>query len=232
MKGRTSSRHSAGFTLVEVLISMAIVGILVASLAGVFERSSKLYTTQNAAAALQQEVRAALDAIASEVRMATYDPRKTKKFVIKKNSATEFSFLTDWDEDGVVGQPGDSSISPPIPPSPYAKDKSIPPNPYAKDKCEARSIRFSLNSQSVQFRCGDGTPYPKDTETLIGETDHLKVTALDFSYRDKDNNSTSQRKEIRSVVITIRAQAPAGRAGMIERTYSTIVDIRNTGPNA
>lgn len=193
---------------------MAIVGILVASLAGVFERSSKLYTTQNAAAALQQEVRAALDAMASEVRMATYDPRKTKKFVIKKNSATEFSFLTDWDEDGVLGRPGDNSA--------YTDN----------GECEARSIRFSLNSESVQFRCGDGTPYVKDSETLIGETDHLKVTALDFSYRDKDNNSTSQRKEIRSVVITIRAQAPAGRAGMIERTYSTIVDIRNTGPNA
>ncbi|NLX19442.1 MAG: hypothetical protein GXY53_09225, partial [Desulfobulbus sp.] len=135
-------------------------------------------------------------------------------FVIKKASATEFAFLTDLDEDGVVGRPGDS-------------------NPYtATGECEARSIRFSLNSQSVQFRCGDGTPYVKDSEPLIGNTDHLKVTALDFSYRDKDNNSTSQRKEIRSVVITIRAQAPAGRAGMIERTYSTIVDIRNTGPNA
>ncbi len=215
MKGRTSSHYSAGFTLVEVLISMAIVGILVASLAGVFERSSKLYTTQNAAAALQQEVRAALDVIASEVRMATYDPRKTKKFVIKKNSATEFSFLTDWDEDGVLGRPGDNSA--------YTDN----------GECEARSIRFSLNSQSVQFRCGYGTPYVKDSEPLIGgDTAPLKVTALDFSYRDKDNNSTSQHKEIRSVVITIRAQAPAGRAGMIERTYSTIVDIRNTGPNA
>ncbi|NLX19443.1 MAG: prepilin-type N-terminal cleavage/methylation domain-containing protein, partial [Desulfobulbus sp.] len=77
----TLSRSTAGFTLIEVLVSLAIVGILVASLAGVFERSSKLYTTQNAAAALQQEVRAALDAIASEVRMAAYDPRKTKDFV-------------------------------------------------------------------------------------------------------------------------------------------------------
>lgn len=213
---KIDNRHgnTAGFTLTEVLVSLAIVSILIAALAGVFERSSKLYTTQNAAAALQQEVRAALDVIAAEVRMAAYDPRKTGKFEIKRAGGTEFRFLSDLDGDGKIGQPG-------------------PGKPYNTDgECEARSIRYSLGTNSILIRCGDGTPYVKDGESLIGGTDNLRVTALDFSYRDKHNNSTTNLKEIRSAVISIRARAPAGRAGWIERTYSTIVDIRNTGPNA
>ena len=214
MKNHHHQLNSAGFTLTEVLVSLAIVSILVAALGGVFERSSKLYTTQNAAAALQQEVRAALDVIAAEVRMATYDPRKTDKFAIKRAAITEFRFLSDLDGDGKIGQP--------------AVDK-----PYNADgECEARSFRYSLANYSILIRCGDGTPYVKDGETLIGGTDNLRVTALEFSYRDKHNNSTMNLKEIRSAVISIRARAPAGRAGWIERTYSTIVDIRNTGPNA
>jgi hypothetical protein len=67
---------------------------------------------------------------------------------------------------------------------------------------------------------------------LIGGADsNIKVTALDFSYRDKKNNPTSLVSEIRGAVITITAQAPAGREGMIERTYRTSVDFRNTGLN-
>lgn len=212
-ENRPRCPQEEGFTLTEVLVSMAIVSILIAALAGVFERSSKLYTTQNAAAALQQEVRAALDVIASEVRMAAYDPRKTEKFAIKKAASTEFRFLSDLDGDGKVGRPAMN-------------------NPYNGDsECEVRSVRFSIGSKSVQLRCGDGTPYVKDSETLIGDTATLKVMSLDFSYRDKHDNPTTQVSEIRSAVISIRAQAPAGRAGMIERTYSTTVDIRNTGPN-
>lgn len=213
MKNCNRYFNVTGFTLVEVLVSLAIVSILIAALAGVFERSSKLYTTQNATASLQQEVRAALDVIAAEVRMAAYDPKKTDNFVIKKAGSTEFRFLSDLDGDGKIGQPASNK-------------------PYNADgECEVRSFRYSIGVRSVQARCGDGTPYVKDSETLIGDTPNLRVTALDFSYRDKHNNPTSIIKEIRSAVISIRAQAPAGRSGMIERTYSTTVDIRNTGPN-
>lgn len=201
--------NNTGFTLVEALISLAIISLLVAVLAGIFERSSRLYTTQNAAAALQQEVCTALDVIAAEVRMAAYDPKKTGNFVIKSASATEFRFWSDLDGNGILGQAPSSS--------------------NGDGECEARSIRYSLSAKSVQIRCGDGTPYTKDTETLIGDTSHLKVTALDFAYKDRHNNPTATPGEIRSVVISIKARAPAGRDGLIERTYSTIVNIRNAG---
>jgi len=207
----------AGFTLAEVLVSLAIISILLAALTGVFERSGRLYTSQNATAALQQEVRAALDVIASEVRMAAYNPTKAdnsstnKKFSIKKASATEFRFTTDLDGDGKLGNPTSKK-------------------PYNDDgECEARSFRLSLGTQSIRMGCGDGTTYVKDWETLIGATDNLKVTLLDFGYLDKDNNPTTLRSEIRSTVITITAEAPAGRAGMLQRTYTTTVDIRNAG---
>lgn len=199
-----------GFTLVEVLVSLAIVSVLIAAMALVFERSSRLYTTQNTTAALQQEVRAALDVIVSESRMAAYMPRKSSdKFEITTSSATHFRFQADLNEDG------DS-----------AKAYNV------LGECENRSFRFSLANRAIQIICGEGTG-SKDTETLIGGNDaNVQVVSLDFSYRDKNNSVTSLASEIRGAIITITAEAPAGREGMIRRTFSTWVDFRNTGPNA
>lgn len=208
--------RSAGFSLVEMLVALAIVSIIIASMTAVFERSGRLYTTQNAAAALQQEVRAAMDVIVSETRMAAYDPAKSGEFEIKKAEATQFRFEADYDGNEKVGG--------------YKADGTVAKNePYSESpesRCENRTFRYNLTGKSIHSICGT------DAETLIGGADsNIKVTALDFSYRDKKNNPTSLVSEIRGAVITITAQAPAGREGMIERTYRTSVDFRNTGLN-
>jgi type II secretory pathway pseudopilin PulG len=194
----------------EVLVSLAIVSIILAAMTGVFERSGRLYTTQNATAALQQEVRAALDVIASEARMAAYMPRKGgDTFAIRTANATRLRFEADLDEDGVKA-------------ASYNGD----------GECENRSFRFSLLTNAVQMVCGEGTG-TVDIESLIGGANaNVRVTALDFAYYDRHNDPVTILAEIRGAVITITARTPAGRDGWIERTYSTSVDFRNTGPNA
>lgn len=195
----------------EVLVSLAIVSIILAAMTGVFERSGRLYTSQNATAALQQEVRGALDVIANEARMAAYMPRKGgDKFAIRAATATRFRFEADLDEDGVKA-----------------------PAYNGDGQCENRSFRLSLLTNAVQMVCGEGTITPPDTESLIGGANaNVQVTALDFAYYDRHNDPATIPAEIRGAVITITARTPAGRDGWIERTYSTSVDFRNTGPNA
>ena len=207
---------AAGFTLMEVLVSLAIVSILIGGLGTMFANSGRLYTSQNVTAALQQEVRSALDVIAAEARMAAYNPTKadyspSKKndFEIKIAEATRFRFKADLDQNGV----GAAAFN-------------------GAGQCENRSFRYSLANTGIQMVCGEGTG-STITEYLLGGTNSdTRVVALDFSYRDKNNNATTVKKEIRSLIISIVAEAPAGQQGMIQRTYTTSVDIRNTGPNA
>lgn len=214
-------RVAAGFTLVEVLIALAIVSLLIGVMAEVFYRSGRVYTTQNATAALQQEVRAALDIISTEARMAAYRPRKTGyPFKIKAASATRFRFEADLDGNGKLGG--------------YKEDKTaVVKGQYSEDgECENRSYRYSLATTSIQIICGEGSG-SQQTETLIGGTEvtSVRVTALDFSYRDKDDAVTTTDSEIRSAVISISAEARAGSVGMIRRTYTTRVQLRNTATN-
>ena len=205
--------ESAGFTLIEVLVSLAIVSMVIAALGTLFARSGRVYTTQNATAALQQEVRAALDIITTEARVAAYNPTKAKpkiseRIAIRSATATRFHFSTDLDENGKAA-------------AAYNGD----------GECENRSFRFSLQNNGIQMLCGEGTGSPS-SEFLIGGTNSaVRVVALDFAYRDKENNPTSLSSKIRNVIVTIVAEAPAGQRGMIRRAYTTSVDIRNAGPN-
>lgn len=201
-----SVQRERGVTLIELLVALAVSGIVLAALVGVFSRANRLYTLENARAELQQEMRATLEIMARDIRMAAYDPKRSGKFNVQRASSTHLRFATDYDEDG-----------------------DIDPAPSYPD-CEVISYRYAAATQSVQLICGEGTG-SLDVQTLIGDTT-ISVTALDFEYRKNDGTTTTFANDIRAVVITLTAEIPAGRAGVESRTYSTWVDLRNAGPNS
>jgi len=63
-----------GFTLVEVLVAMATGAILFTAVIGVFLVQRKAYTVQEQTTEMVQTVRAAMDMICREARMAGYNP--------------------------------------------------------------------------------------------------------------------------------------------------------------
>lgn len=211
--------RDSGLTLVEVLVAMAIVSIIVGAMGFIFERSSRVYTTQNATARLQQEVRAALDIIKVDALMAGYDRLSQLSlaqdlFVVM--DATRMRIRADRDGDGSLADAYNSS-----------------------GECENRSYRYQASQNAVQILCGEGTA-SQEQDFLIGglnfdgSSTDVQVTALSFDYRDEFGNTvlpTRPLNEIRGVTISITAQLPAGRAGMVQRTYTTQVDFRNVLPN-
>ena len=68
-----------GFTLVELLVVMAIVSIVMGGIYSVFVHSNRVYISQEEVVAAQQEARSALDILGREIRMAGFIAANNKK---------------------------------------------------------------------------------------------------------------------------------------------------------
>lgn len=70
---RSGTRAIRGFTLVEVLITIVVAGVLGGALLSLVLGQQRFYTTSDNALLAQQNVRAAVDLMAAELRMASPD---------------------------------------------------------------------------------------------------------------------------------------------------------------
>ncbi len=92
--------RQSGFTLVELMVTMAISGALLAVMVMALTAQSRTYNTQQEVATLQEDLRAALSLMSSEIRMATYNPAKGPNAKIITAAANIFRFSMDLDADG------------------------------------------------------------------------------------------------------------------------------------
>jgi prepilin-type N-terminal cleavage/methylation domain-containing protein len=99
------SRSNQGFTLVELLVVLAIVGIVMGGIYSVFIRSNQVYISQEEVVAAQQEARSALDILGREIRMAGFiaannktgglDPITAPAWAGSADSAIEIAAVND-----------------------------------------------------------------------------------------------------------------------------------------
>lgn len=96
----------AGFTLIEIMVSLVVVSILMAAIIGVFTSQQQTHTVQDQVVEMQQNVRAAKLLMVRDLRMAGYDPQGQFSFLNKKGieAATTTSLTINvWDDnDGQV----------------------------------------------------------------------------------------------------------------------------------
>lgn len=83
-----SNRHQAGFSLVELLISIAISMILLAAISTYFIYQDRTYAAQNQLTEMHENTRAALDLLEREIRLAGYNPARAAFNGIPYNSNT------------------------------------------------------------------------------------------------------------------------------------------------
>ncbi|MCD6188227.1 MAG: PilW family protein [Desulfuromusa sp.] len=104
LKTVTAVGH-AGFTLVELLIALAISGVLMTAVYATFQSQQNNYLAQEQVAEMQQNIRAGLDIMVSELRMAGYDVDKngdkTGTAGITVADAGTITFTVVADTDGV-----------------------------------------------------------------------------------------------------------------------------------
>src|SRR3990167_2983918 len=92
--------NKQGFTLIEIVIGLAISLILMGVAVSIFNVQRKSYSLQEQVTEMQQNVRATMDMMVREIRMAGYDPTESGFVGIGTNTTTLLQILADLDGNG------------------------------------------------------------------------------------------------------------------------------------
>ena len=106
MTTSTVLKSKSGFTLVEVLIALAISGIVMAALSQTFISQQKSYLLHEEISTMQQSVRGAMILLTNDIRMAGYDSLLTGNFGIVSISPRDVNNNNNID----IGLTGNSCI--------------------------------------------------------------------------------------------------------------------------
>ena len=74
MKTLLKRKKEAGFSLVEMMVVLAILGVVMAAMFSMFTHQQKSYSVQDHVSMMQQNVRVGLDYLVKDIRMAGYIP--------------------------------------------------------------------------------------------------------------------------------------------------------------
>ena len=185
---------TAGFTLIEVLMCIAILSVLFGTIYRTFDTFNRSYANENVKAGVQQKSRIGIDLLARDIRLAGLDPLGTSNagFNPTNTSSASIQFTADLNYDGNLDDPFEDII-------------------------------YALNGNLLQQTADLGSG--PVTATLLDN-----VTALTFTYLDQADNLLLEpvaTDEIRTVIISLTMQRPAGRDKTVSRTYTTRVRCRN-----
>lgn len=201
---RLVNLNADAFTFIEIMIAMAMVGIVIAGIYTVFVSTNRSYHTQDRVADAQQRVRVGIDFMVRDIRMAglepiapAIDPVDGNGAGIKQATATKVRFTTDLGVNGVIDD-GDG---------------------VAPLNQERITYEFSNNSLRRCLYEGTGS---ENWQTLI-----KNVSALAFTYLDKDGNPTATLEDIRTIVISMTVEGEDVRGEAFTRTLNTRVSCRN-----
>jgi prepilin-type N-terminal cleavage/methylation domain-containing protein len=202
--------NERGFTLAEMLVVCAIVGLVMASLLGLVMSGQQAYLFGTTQVDAQQTARVAIERIVKEVREAGYHPRNpdTNPTTCAAppcyafdavGSAPTSSSLTlqyDWNGDGTSAASGTVT------------------DPLQGTRGERVTYSFSGNTLTRQETGVDGTQVTLATG----------ISALAFSYFDEDGLATTTPADIRTVAINVTAQT-ANKGAYV--TMTDRVRLRN-----
>jgi len=187
------ARLAAGFTVIELLMVMAILSIAFGTIYKSFEQLNRSYTTENVKAGIQQGTRIAVELMIQDIRMAGLDPLGTANAGMSSGLTGQLP-VTNWIE--------------------FTADVNFDGDVDMGDTFEY--IKYELDDNKLW-----------QTNHIGREVMLDNVTDLTFTYLNSADETTTDINEIRSVIVSLTMEKPAGRAGPISRTYTSTVRCRN-----
>ncbi len=196
----TRGGGSEGFTLMELVIVLAISSILMAAVMSTMATLQRSFTTQDVAADTQQDVRMAMVLMTRDIKQAGLDPLTSAGSGFERADSSYIRVTSDRIPTGGIEANG------------TIDDTNFERVSYFRDP----------GTNELRIRLYEGSVVSETTQTLADN-----ITNLQFTYFDADGVVTADMPDIRSVGILLTASAPAGRDGLVTRTYTTRVRCRN-----
>jgi prepilin-type N-terminal cleavage/methylation domain-containing protein len=183
-----SKKYNKGFSLVELMIAIAVGSIVVGAIYQLFNTQQRVYLAQENVVEMQQNLRAGLYLLTTELRMAGFDPGETGNF----------GFVTDFSPPNDIL---DTDID-------YAANNNI--IAFTVDDNEDGLVQANDN-EMIAYRFNDAEKsleryrWVKDDGTAFRNWEAVatNVDALDFVYVDRSGNITINPVSIHAVELTI-----------------------------
>jgi prepilin-type N-terminal cleavage/methylation domain-containing protein len=212
-----------GFTLAEMLVVCAIVGLVMASLLGLVMQGQQAYWFGSTQVDGQQTVRVALERMAKEIREAGYEPLPGETDPAACPNATNYPLytagvpcykfvpITSPSATALTLQYNFDGSTCAVPCSPINTGALVTdPMSCPTAACRGEQITYSLSGGNLtrQEVVLDAAP------VVIASG----ITALTFTYRDENSTVTAAPELIRTVEISVTAQTASKGA------FVTMVD--------
>ena len=222
-----------GFSLMELVIGLAMATIVLGAIIGVFTTLTRSYTTQNVAADVQQTARVGIDYLAQEVRMAGLNPMggvgaKAASIEEIAPNGNKLRFTMDrCDNDTGCDRP--------------APDGDLDDNServtYFYDQASSalrRCLYEDASAVSPNSVVMVTTPKATTCQTIINNVVPNADGSPLFRFLDDDDppntiTSNGDRNNIRTIVISLTIQESAGRDAPVSRHYTRRIRCRNIG---
>ena len=193
-------RSEKGFTLVEIMVTLAIMAVVMAGVYLTFYSQQKSYTVQEQVAEMQQNLRGAMYLMSKEIKMAGCNPTGQAQAGIVTAAADSISFTMDL----------------------WGKSTDDPPNGSISNPNE--NITYALANIS-----GDQAMEIIRTDNNSGLGPQVvaeNIDSLNFVYLDSNGNVTTDLLRIRSVQITVVAKTDQADR---QKRLATHIKCRNLG---
>jgi type IV pilus assembly protein PilW len=176
--------YQAGFTLVEIMIALFISGLIMAGIFTVYTSQRRTFDIQDQVDEMQLNLRAPLDVMVREIRMAGYDPKGTAGAGITTASVGQFGFTSDFNGDGDTAD--------------YGEIIDYGFSDVAGDDADRDGVPDNGGVLALARRIGGAT----GTYQPIAEN----IERIEFRYLDFEGKATTVAADVRTVQISLLAR--------------------------
>jgi type II secretion system protein J len=202
--------NKRGFSLFELTVVIAIMSIVLGAVYSVFASVNRSTTSNEVRAEVMQNLRISIDIMEQDIRMAGLDRFRSANASIEFVDDDNFTlrFTADRNMDGVINVADLSGES--------IQEEDLEDITYRYDQGNNR-LEQCLSESTINF-C---------------QTVAENVTDFQFTYLDAGDTpifppyTADKIGEIRTVLVSMTIEQPAGRAGLINRTLTKRILCRN-----